>query len=107
MSEMKTASEGTDYGDRVYGRNRDVVIRKIAGETFLIPIRDNIADMQRIFSLNPVGECIWQELDGRKSLQEVCDRVLARFSAARETVMTDAAEFIADLEGARLIAAVQ
>lgn len=91
------------FWDKVYGRLDHVVMRKIAGETFLIPIRNNIADMQRIFALNPAGEFIWQELDGMKDLAEVCNRVLEHFRVVRETAMADIVEFIAELDQACLI----
>ena len=56
---------------KIYKKNGDIVTRRIAGDLFLIPIRGKIAEMQRIFVLNPVGECIWQEIDSQKSLDEI------------------------------------
>ncbi|GAB4488893.1 MAG: hypothetical protein OHK006_19880 [Thermodesulfovibrionales bacterium] len=103
---MKASDAGAidaAFWDRVYSRNEDIVTRTIAGETFLIPIRNRIADMQRIFALNPVAEFIWSELDGVKSLAEVCTRVINEFHVMRETAMTDIAEFIAELDTAALV----
>ena len=40
---------------RIYIREKDIISRDIAGETILVPIRGNLADMQCVFTLNPVG----------------------------------------------------
>ena len=87
----------------VYGRAGDVVAREIAGETILVPIRGDLARMQRIFTLNPVGACVWQGLDGVRTLGEVRDEVLERFDAAREEVEGDVREFVLDLGAAGLV----
>lgn len=100
---MSADMENEAFWSRVYERRQDVVTRKIAGETFLIPIRNRIADMQKIFALNPVGEFVWENLDGRSSLSGICSSVLDGFDVARETAMTDLADFIGQLEQAGLI----
>ena len=86
-----------------YKRNGDVVARKIAGETILVPIKGTLADMQRIFSLNPVAELIWEELDGQKSLEEIQEEVVNRFKVSHEEAKRDTQEFIDELVQAELI----
>ena len=41
--------------DTIYQHSPDVVARQILGETLLVPIRGELADLQRIFALNPAG----------------------------------------------------
>ena len=84
----------------------DVIARQIAGETLLVPIRGELADMQKIFALNPVAEYIWQQLDGRQSLVQISQGLLARFEVAEEQAEADLAEFIAELLAAGLIVEV-
>jgi coenzyme PQQ synthesis protein D (PqqD) len=91
-----------DMDGKTYKRNGDIVTRKIAGELFLVPIRGKIADMQRIFTLNPVAEYIWQEID-QQSLDEIRKGITVRFDVEEETAGTDLCEFIADLLEAALI----
>ena len=81
----------------IYGKNKDVVTRKIAGDLFLIPIKGKIADMQRIFTLNPVGEYIWQEMDHQKSFDEIRKGIINRFDVEEEKADSDMREFIAGL----------
>jgi hypothetical protein len=96
-------ADNADRGAKVYRKNPDVVTRKIAGELFLVPIRGKVADMQRIFSLNPVGELIWESMDAQENLNDIRDKVVAHFDVSRETAMTDVEEFIAALLQAKLI----
>lgn len=89
---------------KVYKRSNDIIYRKIAGETFLVPIRGSLADMQRIFVLNPTAECIWDLLSGEKSLREVSESIQTLFDITAEEANADLQEFISDLLGANLIA---
>lgn len=91
---------------KVFKKKEQIVSRKIAGETILVPIRGELADMQRIFSLNPVAEYIWQQLDGKRSLKEVRNGILERFDAGKEKADADLQEFIAELLEADLIIGV-
>lgn len=44
--------------DKVYRHSGDVVNRQILGDTLLVPVRGKLADLQRIFALNPVARHI-------------------------------------------------
>jgi hypothetical protein len=83
--------------DKIFRKNEQVVSRKIAGELFLVPIRGKLADMQQIFTLNPVGEYIWQELDNQKSLKDICKGIIATFKVEKEQAESDIADFIHEL----------
>jgi hypothetical protein len=86
----------------VYRKNADVVSRRIADELFLIPIKGNIADMQRIFTLNPVAEYIWQQIEV-KNLDEIRDGILDGFDVEKERAEADIQELIRELLEAELI----
>jgi hypothetical protein len=87
-----------------YKRRDNVVFRRIAGETLLIPIRGTLADLQRVFVLEGAGEFIWQELDGSKTMEEIRDAVAGRFEVGVENAWKDVEEFIAELSRRDLIA---
>jgi hypothetical protein len=81
----------------VYKKKDDIVYRKLAGETILVPISGRLADMQMIFALNPVGEFIWEELDGSRTLQQIREDIQSSFDVAREEANADLEAFIAEL----------
>lgn len=88
--------------DKIFRKNEAVVSRKIADELFLVPVKGSLANMQRIFTLNPVAEYIWQELD-KKNLNDICNGVVSTFEADRGQAETDIREFITELLEANLI----
>jgi hypothetical protein len=99
-------SDGTPkpgFEGKVYRKNHDVVMRKIAGDLFLIPIKGKLADMQRIFTLNPVGEFIWRDLTAQKNINDIRDGLVSNFDVTKETAMADIEEFVSELLQASLI----
>lgn len=81
----------------IYRKKEEIVTRRIAEETLLVPIRSNLAEMQRIYGLNPVAEYIWQQLDGKRNLADVYDGVVINFDVKKEQAKSDIQEFILQL----------
>lgn len=100
-------AEQNTLWNTVFVKNDQVVYRKIADETLLVPIRGNLADMQRIFALNPVAEFIWQQLDGQQSLTAICDRLLEEFEVDRPQAEADVLEFVQELQQSGLVQEIQ
>lgn len=87
----------------VYGARGESILRPLAGEWFLVPIRTSPADFRAIFNMNEVGAAIWGELDGVRPLAAVLDALAERFDAPRGEVADDLVDFVAQLEGAGLV----
>lgn len=88
---------GSDMWNKVFGRNDNIVSRTIAGEFFLVPVRGELSDMQKIFALNPVAMYVWQELDKQKNLRDICDGIVSTFDVKKEQAQSDVREFITEL----------
>ena len=91
---------------QIFNKKDEIVSRKIAGETILVPIRGKLADMQKIFSLNPVAEYIWKQLDGKKLLGDIRAMLLERYDVDETDLDTDIREFIEEMLKEELIAGV-
>jgi hypothetical protein len=87
----------------VYVRREDVVLREVAGEHILVPIRSSAADMQAIFALNRTGLRIWQLLDGARRFDEVLAAMTDRYEVAVEEARADLGAFLAQLLAAALV----
>ena len=87
----------TEIWGKIFKKKKEIVSREIAGETILVPISGKLADMQRIFSMNPVAEYIWSQLNGKRNLQEISDCIPSVFDVNKEQVYADVQEFIAEL----------
>ncbi len=104
MVEERIQNASGAEGSRPYRRSDDVVTRRIAGECLLVPIRGEVADLQRIFVLNPVGERIWESLAEDRRFDAICDTVQYAFEIDRPTLERDVIEFLAEMEKAGLVA---
>ena len=91
----------------VFKPREGIVSRTIAGETILVPVMGKLADMQRIFTLNSVGEFIWSRLDGNRSLREISCNIVSSFEVEKEQVDSEMEEFISELLKEDLIESVR
>uniref|UniRef100_A0A7C3V7F9 PqqD family protein n=1 Tax=Desulfobacca acetoxidans TaxID=60893 RepID=A0A7C3V7F9_9BACT len=89
--------EALDFNLIRFSQDPTFVYRRIAGECLLVPIRQQVADLQYIYVLNPVANRIWELLDGQRTLAEVRDRLLEEFEVSSEELEQDLHEFIAQL----------
>ena len=83
--------------DQVFTHNRDFVFRHIEDETILVPIKNHVGDLDSLFSLNPVGAFIWQQIDGSNSLAAILDLILGEFDVAADAAREDLMLFINEL----------
>lgn len=101
---METTLTGEDeFWKKVFKKKEDFISRTIAGEMILVPLRGTLTDMQKIFSLNPVAEFLWERLDGQRNIAELRDELLATFDVEEGEAISDIQEFIARLMKERLI----
>ena len=85
-----------------FRRMDSVAARQIAGESFLIPVCGQPGEMENIFVLNPLGDFIWQRLDGEHTLDMVVSAIVEAFAVEREQASNDVAEFMERLLANRL-----
>ena len=72
-----------------------------------MPIHGDMVDMQKIFALDSVAQFIWDQLDGKTQMKDICHGILASFDVDRNQAERDLKEFISELLDARLIEAVR
>lgn len=101
---MTTATE--IQGSSVFQRTKDVVCRGVGAESILVPIRNNVGNLDFVYTLSPVAARIWALLDGVKTTDAIVDEICAEYDVDRETVQADMAALIHDLAGVSLIARV-
>ena len=104
---MRSVHSSPDMSKMVFKKKEDIVSRRIAGETLLVPIRGKLANMERIFSLDLVAEFVWEKLDGETSLGAIQNDVLDAFDVGRERAETDISEFLDELLKADLVVEVK
>ncbi|OVE75622.1 hypothetical protein BVX97_04350 [bacterium E08(2017)] len=85
----------------IYKRDNDVVKRRVAGETFLIPVKNKLADMRNIYVLHGAGEFIWDHLD--KDTDAIVDGMVDEFEVARDEAERDLEDYLSELLKAELL----
>jgi hypothetical protein len=83
-----------------YERNPELVLRRVVDELVLIPVRQDVPDMDCIHTLNPVGALIWEKLDGHTTVADLQASIVERYGSDPQAVAADLSEFVQELESA-------
>ena len=87
-----------------YLRNPDYVYRMVVGEAILIPVRQQVADMECIYTLNEVGALVWRKLGAPATETELQQVILEEYDADPQAAMADLQQF---LEGMVTVGAIR
>lgn len=93
-------------GRSVFRRSPDVVCRQVGHEAILVPIRNNVGNLDFVYTLSPVAARIWELLDGTRPADEVVETICTEYDVDRDTAQSDLAALVADLAGVSLLSRV-
>ncbi len=78
-------------------RNPNFIFRKIVDEMVLIPIKQNVADLNAIFTLNEMGAFLWEKLENPSKIAELEDAISAEYDADIQTIQRDLEVFLHEM----------
>ena len=78
----------------VLSHSSSIVTRKTGNEYVLVPIADNIADMNSVYTLNETEAFLWEQLDGKRNLGEIISLLTNEYDIDEVTAENDVAEFV-------------
>jgi hypothetical protein len=81
-----------------YQKDPSLVHRNILGESILVPIRQNVGDLDSIYSLNETASFAWEMINGKRSLLEISEMITREFEVDKEQAQKDFLELIVILE---------
>ncbi len=87
-----------DPFDQIYKQDPAIVARNIAGEMILVPIRQNVGDLESIYLLNETALFAWQQFDGNHTLADIRNGLTAEFEVDEQQAGQDLLELVSDLE---------
>ena len=90
-----------------YTRNPDFIYRKVIDEFILIPVHQDVADMDSIYILNGVGAFIWENLDPSTTLTDLEATLLEEYDADPNEITNDMERFLRDMTDIGAIQEVQ
>ncbi len=80
-----------------FERNPDFIFRKIIDEFILVPIHQDVADMDCIYTLNNVGAYVWEQLAQKASQSELQTALLEEFDAEPAILAADLENFLNEM----------
>jgi hypothetical protein len=84
-------------------RSASIVSRKTDDEYVLVPVTENIADMNSVFTLNETGSYIWEKIDGTRTAADIINDLISEYDIDRETAEKDVSGFVADMHNYLII----
>jgi hypothetical protein len=87
----------------VLSRSSSVVTRKTGNEYVLVPVVDNIADMNSVYTLNESGALIWELIDGKRSVEDIINSLTTVYDTDHETAKADVFSFINEMSNYLII----
>ncbi len=75
-----------------------VVFRRISDEFLLIPLTDNIADMDSLYRLTETGAFIWELVDGVLTIGDITAKIEEEFEVEHKTAEKDVLDFFREIQ---------
>lgn len=86
-------------GEACYERNPNYIYRRIVDESVLVPIHQDVADMDCIYTLNDVAAFVWERLEQPATQAELEVALLQEYAADPEVLAADLAGFLQEMMG--------
>jgi len=81
----------------ILSHSSSVVTRKTGNEYVLVPIANNIADMNSVYTLNETGAFIWEHINGKRSVEEIISALTMEYDIDNTIASKDAFSFIENM----------
>jgi len=94
------------FAEEIYRHDDSIVSRRIEDEVILVPIRQNVADLESIYTLNEVGARIWEQMDGQRTTAQIVASTVEEFNVTEDEAQKDLGEFVEQLTAMGAIARV-
>ncbi len=86
-----------------FAKDSNLVTRRIAGETIIVPVRSRVAELDCVYTVNEVGSLIWDLVEHGTPLSEIATAICSAYEVTPEEAVRDLGEFLTDLEAAGLV----
>jgi methyltransferase-like protein len=81
----------------ILSQSTSIVTRKTGNEYVLVPITNNIADMNSVYTLNETGAFIWEQIDGKRSVEDIITLLTEEYDINKQKAESDVFNFIDDM----------
>jgi hypothetical protein len=90
--------------DDVVKKSDQVVTRMIEGDMVIIPLTADIGEHdEELYTLNKIGQVIWEKLDGNMSLMAIAHELAQEYSEPIQSIQKDVLGFIDELANRKIV----
>jgi hypothetical protein len=90
-----------------YKTSHDVVFRRVGEEAILVPLSQNVGNLDWVYTLSPVAARVWQLVDGTRETGAIAATISEEFDVDETTATADVDELLATLADAGLVGSVE
>lgn len=84
--------------DSIIQRNKDIISSEIDGETVMMD-----SSFNNYFGLKEVGTFIWQLLEEKCSVREICETLIDKYDVSHDQCLEDILPFLEELHKQHMI----
>ncbi len=81
----------------ILSHSKSVVTTKTGNEYVLVPVANNIADMNSMYTLNETGAFIWEHINGINCVEVIINELTEEYEIDYSTAYKDVFTFIDDM----------
>jgi len=82
----------------VLSHSPSIVTRKTGNEYVLVPVANNIADMNSVYTLNETGAFLWELIDGKRCVNDLIEALVEEYETDNKTASEDVFSFISEMK---------
>lgn len=82
----------------LYEKKSQFAARTVGAEKVLVPLKQSIAHMNTMYTLNEVGAYIWDSIHAQSTEEELISAIVDEFDIDRETSRHDVLQFIENMQ---------
>lgn len=87
----------------MFVRSQSVVVRVVAGETLIVPIRARVGDLASIYSFNGTAALIWKLLESPRTVTELAAAVAREYEVEAALALRDVTNFVEEVQAVGLV----
>ena len=80
--------------ESILSQSTSIVTRKNGNEYVLVPITNNIADMNSVYTLNETGAFIWEHIDGKRNVEDIVAELTNEYDIDKQNAESGVLTFI-------------
>ncbi len=82
----------------IYRHSDNVVSRQMGDEYILVPLHKNVGDMDNIYTLKETGAFIWENIDGKQTVNQIIDKITEEFNVGKAIATADILAFLRQIK---------